>query len=1100
MKAQISRRSHRPEMRYSGAYAIQGGMVTDADLGEGADLAKAQVETLGGDTVRNGVPAEGGAVGIEGGLPVLREGRIYAGGLAGRLVAAPGAAPAGPLDLLTMQADLPLAPALPAGQELVVFADLWERPVFFLEDGYLADPGLHGAETSFRTRTMVQIKAAPLAAADEIEAGTGAWPRIGTAAASVTPVAPDVVVDECDPCAEVVTVRQEVVNTLFRLEVLDVEGAPDAPTALRIAWSMENAAAIAPATVDPEDFERAGAVYEFFSPITESALGLPPAGAAGRRSAFVDDLQTAPNPPQDHDGTPWRFLRRWDGTARIDLAGGAVTDALGGGALGAAAVAGSKVTVTLPAFSITVETASAALLAGDYWLVELRRFAAEAERVRLVSPRPLGVQHHYCTLFRIGADGARQPLNEAERRKLSFPALSDLPASHVRYDNTCEKLYGGAASVQQALDALCGITAEDIGFDPATCPVLFDGATNVQKALANLCKVNFSVEPILRAMMDWGVLCGILPAFAARDPAAVRLSAGAFLDRAGRFGRIEDTELKLAELPRENVHFENDDQLAAALREKRVCLALALGEGGVVGFHLVEKGSAFGPADPGYEQAVENCVKRTGALKLGDALGAIRPELADRVVLAASNGKTFGGAATLSQAEAQEVSTANKALLEQFRGLGNAAEVAQVEASWAKIEAETADGAIGTALEVRNMQREAQKLGALLETDQQRRIRCACQSWFTPCPPELGEPPYYVPLACLRGVWDGRIYLEEVCGHCGRKQALTPRALRYHLGDALWKHDISEDACCPPPARPDRPPIIWDPVRPFPVPRPPIGPIDPGPLSPFGGVRPNVADLAPNVARGVLAGNGLDITTEIDLGDPAAFDKLRTATSGIDPAARLSSGAVAKPGDKVALLVQDGVARDYVILQRGTGKYLFPTAPAAAPDLTELNTRIEAAQAIKDALGGEVAEVGRVRDGLSADVERLRQEITALTTARTEAVAAVEQTKADIAQVNAQQAAAVEKVAGVRQELAALETQRVKLVEDTRRAQPIGTLFADRPELAERLRGAGISSVGEFADLSPERVNALTNSQVMNAAELDQNRLRATQFIRGQNG
>jgi hypothetical protein len=85
------------------------------------------------------------------------------------------------------QADLPLGPTLPA-TAAIVYADVWERPVFALEDPYLADPGLHGAETSYRSRTMTQIKAAPLADAAAIENGSGRYPRIGDAVLAVAQV------------------------------------------------------------------------------------------------------------------------------------------------------------------------------------------------------------------------------------------------------------------------------------------------------------------------------------------------------------------------------------------------------------------------------------------------------------------------------------------------------------------------------------------------------------------------------------------------------------------------------------------------------------------------------------------------------------------------------------------------------------------------------------------------------------------------------------------------------------------------------------------------------------------------------------------------
>ncbi len=145
MKAQISRESHRPSLRYSGVYHNQGAMVTDADLDERSEIDRTRTNNLGNDTVRDGVPAVGGAVAIAAnGAVTLREGVIYADGVRGVLTASQDASLNKPLAIMTQQADLPVPPGLPAG-DLVIYADIWERPVFPLEDAYLADAGLHGA-------------------------------------------------------------------------------------------------------------------------------------------------------------------------------------------------------------------------------------------------------------------------------------------------------------------------------------------------------------------------------------------------------------------------------------------------------------------------------------------------------------------------------------------------------------------------------------------------------------------------------------------------------------------------------------------------------------------------------------------------------------------------------------------------------------------------------------------------------------------------------------------------------------------------------------------------------------------------------------------
>ncbi|MCB1494001.1 MAG: DUF4815 domain-containing protein, partial [Rhodobiaceae bacterium] len=86
MKALVSRDSHRPDRRYSGVYHNQGAMVTDADLDERSAITKDRTDNLGDDTVKDGVPAVGGAVSVDkDGNVFIGEGVIYADGVRGVL-------------------------------------------------------------------------------------------------------------------------------------------------------------------------------------------------------------------------------------------------------------------------------------------------------------------------------------------------------------------------------------------------------------------------------------------------------------------------------------------------------------------------------------------------------------------------------------------------------------------------------------------------------------------------------------------------------------------------------------------------------------------------------------------------------------------------------------------------------------------------------------------------------------------------------------------------------------------------------------------------------------------------------------------------------
>src|SRR4051794_40001205 len=129
MKGQISRYSWVEGKHYSGAYQIQGGMVTDANLGETSEIARARTDQLGDDAIHQGVPARGGIITINANKPALRPGLVYADGVRGVVEARSALAAGQPLDLYGKQKDFVSAPAIGAGAG-IVYADVWQRGVF----------------------------------------------------------------------------------------------------------------------------------------------------------------------------------------------------------------------------------------------------------------------------------------------------------------------------------------------------------------------------------------------------------------------------------------------------------------------------------------------------------------------------------------------------------------------------------------------------------------------------------------------------------------------------------------------------------------------------------------------------------------------------------------------------------------------------------------------------------------------------------------------------------------------------------------------------------------------------------------------------------
>ncbi|MEM7505606.1 MAG: DUF6519 domain-containing protein [Pseudomonadota bacterium] len=1141
MKGNISRQSHRPENRYSGVFQVQGGMVTDADLGEQAAIARMRVDALGHDAVCGGVPAKDGAVSIgEGDLPGLTEGTIYAEGVRGETVASD--AFEGAMGYYDVQVDFPLAPAVGEVEQQIVYVDIWERMVSLLEEPDLADAGLHGVETAFRSRTMTQIKLAPASEAEAIANGAGRFPRIGTGQLSVTPVDPETIFDECDPCADIVSAEQTVANALFRIEVLQVAGNANAPTSVTIGWSAENASAIAPSDVNPEDFERAGAVYEFFSPVTESHLGVHANSGDVQVSSFAVNLADGPTDPTAPEGGDWPFVRRWDGIVEVDTATEVVTR-VGGGTL--PVMDTSVFTLTVDAFTATLDFTGATVVAGDYWLVEMRRFSEDP--IRAVQPGPIGILHNYCPLFRL-EDGEPQPLTDAEHRKLSFPFLADLPATHIGFDNNCTKLYEDAENLQEALDNLCNIDASDIAFDPSDCRRLYDNTDNVQDALINLCRVDFGNERLLRLLHDWGVVCGVLLRRSPNNTGAVNVSSGSILDRAGRLGDLDAMQIDLNELAgSEFFHFDSLDSFANEFAEGGVCLALAIDEGGEIRPHVLPKNLAFEPQDPTFLTVLRDCVEERPVFVPADDF-TTRPA-AEQATL----NKVFYGAANQQLASGQRLNGAefavaeryNDNLIEEYRAhIQDEEEFALLQARLDEVDEELqVNQATGAVRETRRLQREAARYRLVQESNQERYQRCICDALFPRCP-ELGEPPHFVPIGCVEGrVGNGRIVIRQVCPYECRKQVMSWRMMQYFITEmrANFSRRLAE-ACCRPPRQPGGPLTHLD--LPLAQAIPPEAAAQPNfffdraersfdiltgnqPANEYQ-VKPDVGNLATDQAELVLKGNGIEVAEAIELSDTEAVAKLREKSVGIEAQDLLFDQGKLKPGDRVALITQDGVAVDYIKLEEGPGKFIFEAREIATPGtggtfdpgatrprdgvevifdqerLTEaenatraLEERItlvreEARTAENDllaatrqrtALADEIAASSRTLDDLESRRIDLERQVTAasreLETARTERLELareVDVTATRLEDMRAERQTLATDMEAARGELRTLtaeqervlassKTERDELVRSMRRNAPVSAVVKNNDALTKSLAERGITTQGAFAEL-----------------------------------
>lgn len=1115
MKSLISRDSHRPRQRYSGVYHIQGAMITDADLDERSGITRDRTDNLGDDAIKDGVPATGGAVRIAAdGAVSLRPGVIYADGVRGQLVASAPLTQGAPLDIFTKQADLPFGPGLPGQGEWVIYADIWERPVFPLEDPYLADAGLHGAVTGFRTRTMTQLKAAPVAALADIEAGTGAFPRIGTARLAVTPLNAEILADECDPCADVVSAEQQVANALWRLEIISIQGTPNNPTSIRIAWSEENAGEIAPATIDDELFERANKVYEYFSPISEARAGVYANAAHARLPAFVGDLGTTPAPAQDHNGQNWPFVRRWDGVATITPGTNSIASSLGGGFT--LSMTGGKITLRVTAFEAVIDLANAAVVPGDYWLVEMRRHAPEAERIRLVSETPVGILHHYCTLFTVRA-GTIVDFSDAHRRKLSFPPLSALPADHVGLVNNCPKLYGSAKNVQEALDTLCSISAADISFDPSCA--LYGDADTVQEALDALCDVNFSVDESFRLLFDWGVICGIVPKLAQPNTGKIAVTPGSYLDRSGKVVKFKGGEFDLSTLDiGSGIEFETPQAFENALKTGKVCLALAAKDGGETSIHLVPEAIAFGPKDPSFSERLKACVEQKKIVRIDELVAALPDRqkfVATKLFLTSSAGGAFHGAGRLSRAEFADAGAFSAKVVDAFSAVATEEETTVLKARVEQARAANPIGnATGQTAEIRQMQQATAVFTAFAETERERLERCFCELLFPPCPPALGRPPFFVPIACLRGFTEfPRLFLREVCGYCCRKQAMTWHALQYFIGDMRTRVAAQfARVCCredeeQPPVRPG---LAYDPsrfanldlvrfVEDYKIANAFLDKRDRLP-SEFV-TRPNVNDLSVADAIKEMRGTGVEVAETIDVNDPRAFEIIQERLTGISPEELWMSRGEVRPGDKIALVAQDGVARGFVLVQPGTGRLPFEAAAKAGALAPGDLDRFEELNRLAETAKEGFASLEEKRDGLLSDIGRLKTEAGELEVRRDAAAAAVATVREQMGELQETRSKLAEAIAAATRDLAAVETNHKTLLDAMRETQPVNAVLGnDRAAVLATLAGEGIATVGDIAKLNAATIRRLEAAGVLRQGEGAELKEKAAIFIRRRPG
>jgi hypothetical protein len=422
MKTQISRWNDEPGKRRSGIYWQQDRMLTDADLNELVGLAQRRIDEALADVIGSGAPRSDKLGLIENG-PLIRRSVVYVDGIRARFE---GTLPGTDSFGLLQQADYPELRTTPAGN-LWLYADVWDWPVTPLQDHAIADPALHGADTTTRLQTLAQVKWYPSSVSPLTDPRNFAR---GDAVLTVSLRAGSTARDPCDPCAAEIARDIRVRDFLFRLEVQEVIGLEYAPDRLFLKWSRENAAEQYLQDAAPPEFKGPDWIYEFYSDTTEKYAGIHlPLPFWGRSSALKDGYPDAridmPN------------VRRWDGYAALDKIENVwtVTFAKDRGRDIAATFTAPDFTAELEGLLLKLTLDGKKFAVGDYWLATVRESDAS---VQPASSTPLGITHHYLPLARVSG-ATVLPLNDEETRRLSFPRLSELTADRIGYNATAQQ-------------------------------------------------------------------------------------------------------------------------------------------------------------------------------------------------------------------------------------------------------------------------------------------------------------------------------------------------------------------------------------------------------------------------------------------------------------------------------------------------------------------------------------------------------------------------------------------------------------------------------------------------------------------------------------
>ncbi|WP_422003422.1 DUF6519 domain-containing protein [Reyranella sp.] len=525
MATDFSRIRLNPLLDYAGVTLKQGGVLLDADANELVDIVDRRLRALASDVLGratvSSTTVNAFKLAVSGSSLTIDRGRLYVDGLLAENHGAVSSDPAkrlfDPLMAERQFADpipygaqpyLPNPPALPTAGRHLVYLDVWNREVTFLEKPDLVESAV-GVDASSRVQTVWQVRAlAPDAGASTTCASPDAdfpgWtdtiaPSTGVLTTGTFEIAP---VD--DPCELPPTGGYRgLENQLYRVEIHD-PGQPGGTATFK--WSRENASVgsrvasmvsgseLELATLGRDDVLsfKTGDWVEILDDVREFSQ----ASGEMRKVTVIEATRRLQfTPPLPAVMLPGSFpnsafpaarnlrVRRWDqhGAVFRTAAGGTpvqVQDLDAATSTGVIAVPTAATTLLLEN-GVTVSFASTGakgFKAGDYWVFAARTADASVELLDHAPPR--GIHHHYARLgiWDVGAGtvvDCRHPWPPAgEGHDCSCTACV-----------TAESHAGGQFTIQDAVNQVAqtgGTVCLGAGSYALTSPVELNGVRSVR--------------------------------------------------------------------------------------------------------------------------------------------------------------------------------------------------------------------------------------------------------------------------------------------------------------------------------------------------------------------------------------------------------------------------------------------------------------------------------------------------------------------------------------------------------------------------------------------------------------------------------------------